>query len=90
VDDVVGAIRKASDLKQRFGIFNVGSGHPTTVLDLAAKIKVATHSSSPIVHAAARAYEVRQSWADTRRAESELGFKASVGLDEGLAALSRC
>ncbi|MBI2445135.1 NAD-dependent epimerase/dehydratase family protein [Candidatus Micrarchaeota archaeon] len=89
VDDVVGAIRKASVLPQRFGIFNVGSGRPTTVLDLATQIKAATTSASPVVHAAARANEVRQSWADTRLAELELGFKAIVGLDDGLAALAR-
>ncbi len=89
VADVVDAIRKAAFLPQRFGVFNIGSGRATSVLDLAEKIKSIAGSSSPIVHAPARTGEVRQSRADVSKAASELGFKASVGLDEGLAALAR-
>lgn len=89
VADVVAAIRKAAFLPQRFGVFNIGSGKATSVLELAGKIKQITGSSSPIVHAPARTGEVRQSRADVSKAESELGFKAAVGLDDGLAALAR-
>jgi len=89
VADVVAAVRKAATLPQRFGMFNIGSGQATSVLELAGKIKSITGSSSSIIHAPARAGEVRQSWADVRKAELNLGFKASVGLVEGLAALAR-
>lgn len=89
VGDVVDAIRKASAFSERFGLFNIGSGRPTTVLDLAEKVKAVTGSSSPIVHVPARDGEVRQSWTDPRLAASALGFSASVSLEQGLALLAR-
>ena len=61
------------------GVFNVGTGKETSVLELAKLV-----GDAEIVHAPARPGELQRSFLDPARAEAELGFRAEVGLEEGL------
>jgi len=61
------------------GVFNVGTGQETSVLELAKLV-----GDAEIVHAPARAGELQRSFLDPTRAEAELGFRAEVALEEGL------
>ena len=62
------------------GVFNVGTGRETSVVELAALCAQAAE----VVHAPARAGELQRSVLDPSRAERELGFRAEVSLEEGL------
>jgi len=66
------------------GVFNVGTGLETSVLELAELCGRAAGVEPELVHAPERAGELQRSFLDPGRAERELGFRAEVPLDEGL------
>jgi UDP-glucose 4-epimerase len=68
------------------GIFNVGTGVETSVLELADACARVAGVSVPLEHAPARAGELQRSVLDPSRAKHELGFRAEKPLDLGLAA----
>jgi UDP-N-acetylglucosamine 4-epimerase len=65
-------------------VYNVGCGENISVLGLYEKIRALSRSTSPVVHRDARAGDVRDSLADTSKAEKLLGYKPLFKLDEGL------
>ncbi|MFC6729998.1 UDP-glucose 4-epimerase, partial [Natronoarchaeum mannanilyticum] len=67
--------------------FNVGTGQSTSIRRLAEAIRDAVGSDSEIVHTDPRAADVRHSRADVARAREELGFEATVSLEDGLTTL---
>jgi UDP-glucose 4-epimerase len=68
----------------RAGVFNVGTGRETSVLELAALCGSAAVVDPEVVHAPQRPGELLRSSLDPARAEAELGFRAGTSLDEGL------
>jgi UDP-glucose 4-epimerase len=68
------------------GVFNVGTGRETSVVDLYALCARVAGSDAPARHAEARLGELQRSFLDPRLAERELGFQAMVGLEDGLRA----
>jgi UDP-glucose 4-epimerase len=68
------------------GVFNVGTGGETSVLDLADACQRVAGVSVKIEHAPARPGELQRSVLDPGRAERELGFRAQTSLEDGLAA----
>jgi dTDP-L-rhamnose 4-epimerase len=86
VADAVRAIDAALRLEQGgFAAITVGTGQPTSVLALASTLKRLWSSRSELaVSGNFRAGDIRHCYADTRLAERVLGFRAAVGLDDGL------
>jgi len=73
----------ASDIAE--GEFNVASGTETSLLELARTLLRVMDSDLDVVHGPDRAVNgVVRRLADTTAARRELGFEASVGLEEGL------
>jgi UDP-glucose 4-epimerase len=64
--------------------FNVGTGIETSVLDLAAGLRQAAGTDTPIEHAPARPGELQRSAVDIRKAGEVLGWKPEVRLERGL------
>jgi UDP-glucose 4-epimerase len=83
VGDVVTATLAAQG---HAGVFNVGTGTETSVLDLAEACQSAAGVSVETEHAAARPGELQRSVLDPGRAEQELGVRAQTSLGDGLAA----
>ncbi len=83
VGDVARATLAA--LGQEGGVFNVGTGRETSVLELYALCRDAAGSTTDAEHAPARLGELQRSVLDPRRAADELGFAAMVALEDGLA-----
>jgi len=83
VGDVVTATLAAQG---HAGVFNVGTGTETSVLDLAKACQSAAGVSAEAEHAAARPGELQRSVLDPGRAERELGFRAQTSLEDGLEA----
>ena len=70
----------------RFDAYNVCSGSPVTILDVARRLAEASGAGTePVVTGDFRSGDVRHVVASPQRATDELGFTARVGPDEGLA-----
>jgi len=81
--DVASATVAALDRKG--GVFNIGTGVATSVLELYAAIQRATGIERTAEHAPARLGELRRSVLDVSRAARELGWAPQTGLADGLA-----
>ncbi len=65
-------------------VYNVASGHPRSVGELAAELSRACRGPSPVVVGGGRPGDVRHVVADPRRIRDELGFAARVPFDVGV------
>lgn len=68
------------------GVFNVGTGRETSVVDLYALCARVAGSDAQARHADARLGELQRSFLDPELAAHELGFRAMVDLEDGLGA----
>jgi UDP-glucose 4-epimerase len=84
VGDVVAATLAAPG--HAGGVFNVGTGTETSVLELAEACQRAAGVSVAIEHAPARSGELQRSVVNPGRAQRELGFRTRTSLEDGLAA----
>ena len=89
VDDLIRAVRLASTIEGVGGeVFQIATSAETTVQELTDRLLPALAAAGiegiEVRNAAARRGEVRRNFADTSKAEQRLGWKAEVGLDEGL------
>jgi len=84
VGDVARATLQA--LGQEGGVFNVGTGRGTSVVDLYERCRTVAGSEQQAAHAPPRLGELQRSVLDTGLAASELGFRAMVELEDGLQA----
>jgi UDP-glucose 4-epimerase len=83
VGDVVRATLAA--VGQAGGVFNVGTGRETSVLELADACRRASGVDLEPGFAEARLGELRRSVLDPALAARWLGFRAEVGIDDGIA-----
>jgi UDP-glucose 4-epimerase len=83
VGDVVAALLAAAG--HGGGVFNVGTGVETSVLELYRAIVAATGSGGEPEHVEARLGELQRSVLDPSAAERELGWRAGTPLADGLA-----
>ncbi len=65
-------------------VFNIATGNPTSVNDLARIIKTSTDSAVQAMHGQARAGDIRHSLADISKAQSILNFSPQHSLEYGL------
>ena len=85
VGDVVRHLAAGMDgCREGAAVYNVCTGRPTTVLDLARLVRGIAGSASPMVHAAARAGDIRVSLGDPARAAAAFGFRAETRIEDGL------
>lgn len=68
--------------------YNVGSGDPRAVGDLAAALAAALGGPGPVLSGDYRAGDVRHVTASSARAQRELGSRASVGFVDGITELA--
>lgn len=69
--------------------FNAGSGFPHTVGEMAAALAAAYGGPAPVVTGEYRLGDVRHITASSERAAAELGWRAAIGFDEGIAEFAR-
>jgi dTDP-L-rhamnose 4-epimerase len=80
------ALRSVSDAPRvALRAYNVASGEPRTVGEMAAQLSKILGGPDPIVTGQYRAGDVRHVVASPERAERELGFRAQVAFADGLA-----
>ncbi len=86
--DVADAVMAVLDRRES-GIWNVSSGRPTTVLDLAATIEAVAGRRVERVFAPRRPGDVERSVLDSARLRRETGWRPRVALEEGVRELVR-
>lgn len=84
VADVVDATIAVTESTLKCRVFNIASGHETSILELAGTIQRITDSQSDLEFCSPRTGDVARSVADISRARNELGFVARTQLDDGL------
>jgi UDP-glucose 4-epimerase len=85
VSDVVDVLLLASEKPGVSGeVFNVGTGHPTTLLDLIAALNRQLGTDVTPKHAETRAGDIRHSRADISKAVRMLGYQPRVKFEDGL------
>lgn len=72
------------NIKKNFQIFNLGTGHGNSVLEIINNFEKVTNVSIPIEIASRRAGDVAASYADTSKAENVLNWSAKMSLNEML------
>lgn len=83
----VGDVARASVLSLDRGdneLYNIGAGVGININTIYEKLQRATGFDKPVNYAPDRAGEVSKIYLDATKAGKELGWEASVGLDEGL------
>ena len=93
ISDTVDGVVRAIDTREAEGeIVNVGGDEPTTIFRLANEVQAALGITGPLratmlpyEQIGGRYQDVRCRIPDTRKAAELLGFRATVGLREGLA-----
>ncbi len=84
VRDVCIAIERALTTEHVNQVYNIGSGNPTRIIDLAKiMIKLSGLKLAPI-HIPPRQGDIRHSYADITKAVKCLGFRPSIELEEGI------
>lgn len=84
VKDVAKAVLASTKNTSSSEIFNVGSGKPTTINELAKTIIEIAARNSRISYEKPRVGDIKDSYADISKAKKILGFETDVSLKEGL------
>ena len=88
VDDVVEAVRLVLESGDVAGeTFNVGSGKPTSINELAKLLTEGSGGGVEMVYEERRVGDLEQSYADIVKAEKALGYKPRMALERGLRSL---
>jgi dTDP-L-rhamnose 4-epimerase len=91
VYDIAQACRLAMEVPEAAGdVFNIGSGQPRTVLEIAEKMSrvLGKEHLEPEVSGKYRVGDIRHCFADISRAQRVLGFKPRINFEEGLVELA--
>ena len=85
VSDIVKAVILALEHEEPKGeVFNVCTGLPTSINELAATLKTVTGKSLKVKYGPARLGDIRSNYGNPAKAKENLGFRASVDLTKGL------
>ena len=84
IDDVVEANVLAATSDVRGEVFNIGGGNRISVNDLIGAIEEVAGKDASVEHSAEQKGDVKDTWADTRKAEKLLGWHATIGITAGL------
>ena len=88
VNDIVEAVLAAMKSSGAVGeIFNVGSGKPTSINELAKTVLELAGVDLKISHEKSRAGDIKDSYADISKAKRVLGYEPKVCLSDGLRVL---
>ncbi|MFX0009643.1 MAG: NAD-dependent epimerase/dehydratase family protein [Candidatus Hermodarchaeota archaeon] len=84
IQGIWGCIREIEGNSQLFDDFNLSTGIPVSLRELAALIIKKTESKSKISYRASRSYDVNKFYANPEKARNKLGFSPKVNLENGL------
>ena len=79
-------LKKNSTIQETdFGVYNIGSGIGTSIIELANQVNLISENSAPVIYAPRRNWDhILHRVSDISLAKSQLEFSPSVNLNEGL------
>lgn len=82
----VAAIKRMENIKNKdnYEVFNIGTGKPTSVLEIINAFERVTQQKLPYKIVGRREGDVEKVWADTQKANNIMNWKAQLSLDEML------
>jgi UDP-glucose 4-epimerase len=86
IEDIVAAMLAAGDRGQAGRVYNIGGGSRVTINEVLALIGRLTGRTLDVRRLPAEKGDMRDTFADTTRAQTDLAFKPSHSLESGLAA----
>ena len=89
VGDVARACRlaiEAADVADE--VFNIGSGRPTSLLDLLGLLRNEIDDLEPEILGTCREGDIRACYADTSRARARLGYEPKMPFEQGIRSLA--
>jgi UDP-glucose 4-epimerase len=86
VADAVAATRAASEKGRPGGVYNIGGGSRVSLLDVIGEAERIVGKSIPLHRESTQKGDMRDTFADTSRAQADFGYRPNVGLSEGLEA----
>jgi nucleoside-diphosphate-sugar epimerase len=86
VDDVVRATIAAAERGERGSVYNIGGGHPVSVLEAISMLEELLDRPLEVEHLDASPGDPRRTEADVTRAVRDLGYEPATPLADGLAA----
>ena len=83
----VSALNRMQDqsMEQNYEVFNIGTGKPSSVLDIIHAFEKVTGKALPYKIVSRRTGDVEKVWADTTKANQIMGWTAQLNLEEMLA-----
>jgi len=85
IDDTVEGIIKAIEAqKSGYAVYNLGKGHPETILELVEQLEIALEKKAILQQAPGVLGDVEKTIADTTLAQRELHFTPTISLNEGI------
>ncbi|MEM3660817.1 MAG: SDR family NAD(P)-dependent oxidoreductase [Thermoproteota archaeon] len=84
VEDVAEAVELSIESRNVNQVFNIGTGRPVKIRDLALLVMRLKGVKGEPVYAAKRQGDIRHSYAEISKARQLLGFEPKIGLEEGL------
>jgi len=85
ISDIIEATLCAAARGRAGGIYNIGGGNRIALNDVLKKIASITETELDIQRETSQPGDMRDTHADSRSAEADLGFRSTVSLDDGLA-----
>lgn len=87
VDDVLSAIEKVAGTSNPWSVYNIGTGHGTSLSELVHLVELAAGRRASILYEPSRPFDLAYSVLDCTRARTDLGWEATVSLEEGVGRL---
>ncbi len=84
ISDIVEATLRAGERGRAGGIYNVGGGDRVALNDVLKEVERITDTQLTIERQSTQPGDMRDTQADSRSAEADLGFRSTVSLAEGL------
>jgi UDP-glucuronate 4-epimerase len=89
IDDIVDGVLAAWQRADGYRVYNLGGSHTTSLNELVALLERAFGKQATLDRKPEQPGDVKQTYADVRLAERELGWKCKVGIEEGIARFAR-
>lgn len=84
VSDTVDGITAALDRADGYQIYNLGRGNPVTLREMREAVERALGKKAVLDRQPEQRGDVRTSWADITKAQTRLGYRPKVQLEEGI------
>lgn len=83
IDDIIPAVLASTSYDAGFEIFNIGRGEPVNLGDLIIALEAAAGQTAKLVERDAPPGEMRITYADTSKAQRQLGYAPSISVGQG-------